>query len=322
MVKIFAAWLMLVGLATPALADPAMRVHLLGTGGPELTPDRQGYATLVEAPADLLLFDVGRGTLQRLYEQRINPKRVTRIFLTHLHSDHISGLPELWMTPWFLLGRTAPIEIWGPPGTAAMVAGMQAMYGHDVRMRANAFNPAAAIAIKVHEIRPGPIYDHDGLRVSAFTVEHADGDPAYGYSIERAGRLVVLSGDTTDTPGLSRVSRGADLLVQNVIAFSPRLSAMPEMQGVLAKLTTPEQAARLFKEARPGLAVFSHIVKKEMGGKAGDDMIVARVRAAGYAGPVMIGHDRDIVEIGDAPRLLKGPSTDGLPDLDSKSAAF
>ncbi len=308
--------------AVPLAAAPVMRVHLLGTGGPELTPDRQGYSTLIETPDDLLLFDVGRGALQRIYEQRINPKRVTHIFITHLHSDHISGLPELWMTPWFLLGRGDPIEIWGPPGTAAMVAGMRAMYGHDVTHRTNRFNPAAAIAVKVHELRPGPAYDRGGLRVSAFLVEHADGNPAFGYSIERAGRRVVLSGDTTYTNGLSRASRGADLLVQNVIAFSPRLSAMPEMQGVLAKLTTPEQAARLFNEAAPGLAIFSHIVKKELPGRAGDDTVIARVRAAGYAGPLAMGHDRDIVEIGDAPRILKASSTDGLPDLDSKSAAF
>ncbi len=111
------------GLA-PAQAQPqapALRVHLLGTGGPELVPDRAGYTTLIEAPdladADgLLLFDAGRGALQRLYEQRINPRRVTRIFLTHLHSDHIAGLPDLWMTPWFLLGRTTGLEIWGTAG--------------------------------------------------------------------------------------------------------------------------------------------------------------------------------------------------------------
>src|ERR1700760_3286611 len=90
---------------------PVFRVNLLGTGGPELTPNRAGYATLIEAPGlkddeGLLLFDAGRGVLERLYQQRINPRRITRIYLTHLHSDHISGLADLWMTPWFLLGRT------------------------------------------------------------------------------------------------------------------------------------------------------------------------------------------------------------------------
>ncbi|WP_246152727.1 MBL fold metallo-hydrolase [Sphingomonas montanisoli] len=309
--------------AAPALAaEPAMRIHLLGTGGPEMTADRAGYATLIEVPDDLLLFDAGRGVLDQIYRQRINPKRVTRIFLTHLHSDHIAGLPDLWMTPWFLLGRTAPLEVWGPPGTAAMIAGMRAMYGHDVAHRVNAFNPASAIEVTVHEVAPGRVYAQGGVTVTAFAVAHADGDPAFGYRIERAGHAAVLSGDTTATPMLDAAAKGADLIVQNVIAFSPRLSAMPEMQGVLAKLTTPEQAAKLFAGSKPKLAIFSHIVKKELPGTTGDETVLARVRAAGYAGPLAMGHDREIVEIGDTVRLLPAPSIDDLRELDSKSADF
>ncbi|CAN5226655.1 hypothetical protein BH10PSE14_BH10PSE14_39380 [soil metagenome] len=319
--------LALCGLSPAQAQAPTLRVHLLGTGGPELVPDRAGYATLIEAPgpADndgLLLFDAGQGVLHRLYEQRINPKRVTRIYLTHLHSDHISGLAELWMTPWFLLGRTAPLEIWGPPGTAAMVAGMQAMFGHDVAQRQNRFNPASGIAIIVHEVVPGTVSDEGGVRVRAFAVEHADGDPALGYRIERAGRVVTLSGDTTLTDGLIDAARGADLLVQNIIAFSRRLSAIPEMQGVLAKLTTPEQAGRLIIAAAPKLTIFSHIVKKDLPGEAGDAAILARVRATGERARIAMGHDREIVEIGDSVIVRRPPSVRGLPELDSKSAAL
>ncbi len=83
------------GFAPAQAQTPVLRVHLLGTGGPELVPDRAGYTTLIEAPglADhegLLLFDAGRGSLQRLYEQRINPRRVTRIFLTPICTATIS----------------------------------------------------------------------------------------------------------------------------------------------------------------------------------------------------------------------------------------
>ena len=327
--RVLFALLAIAILAIPGSArpddPPAMRVHLLGTGGPELTPDRQGYATLVELPGApdpdaLLLFDAGRGALQSIYEQRINPKRVTRIFLTHLHSDHIAGLPDLWMTPWFLLGRTSPIEVWGPPGTAAMVAGMRVMYAHDVEHRVNSFNPASAIAVAAHDIGPGEVYRHADVRVIAFTVSHADGDPAYGYRIERHGRSVVLSGDTTLTASLREQATGADLLVQNVIAFGPRLSALPEMQGVLAKLTTPEQAADLLRTARPRLAIFSHIVKKELPGRMGDDSIVARVRAAGYRGPFVMGRDHMVVEVGDRIRLVPARHPATLNELDSKWA--
>src|SRR5262249_4759121 len=94
----------LMSLAAAAQADPVMKVTLLGTAGPEYFPDRLGISTLVEANGELLLFDVGRGANQRLYQSRVNPKDISRIFLTHLHNDHFEGLPDLWMTPWFLLG--------------------------------------------------------------------------------------------------------------------------------------------------------------------------------------------------------------------------
>lgn len=87
---------------------------------------------------------------------------------------------------------------------------------------------------------------------------------------------------------------------------------------VLAKLTTPEQAAELLKDAQPKLAIFSHIVKKELPGRAGDDAIIARVRLAGYAGPVQIGHDREVVSIDDNVTISPPPSTVGLPELDGK----
>jgi len=127
--------------AVPVHADdPKMKVTLLGTAGPEYFPDRLGISTLVEANGEMLLFDVGRGTDQRLYQSRVNPKDISKIFLTHLHNDHIEGLPDLWMTPLFLLGRDHGFEMWGPEGTEQMVQGMRAMFGHDLQARVNQFN--------------------------------------------------------------------------------------------------------------------------------------------------------------------------------------
>lgn len=315
--------LLLMCLPMRALADEApMKVILLGTAGPEYFPDRLGPATLVVAGSQVLLFDCGRGVGQRLYESGVNPKIISSIFLTHLHSDHIEGLPELWLTPWFLLGRDHGLDLWGPEGSSEMVAGMRAMYGHDLAHRVNRFNPAQGLDILVHRTAPSVVFERDGVKVTAFSVEHADGNPAFGYAVEWRGRKVVLSGDTTYSETLINAARGADLLVQNVIAFSDRLGKMPEMQGVLAKLTTPEQAARMAQAAHPKLLVFAHIVTKDLPIHAAAETIVARTRAAGYAGPLVVGEDRMAFDIDSTVTMIPPPSLEQLVPLDSKDQRF
>jgi ribonuclease Z len=300
--------------------EPDMRVILLGTGGPELTPNRAGYATLVEAGGQTLLFDAGRNVLQRLYESKIKATDVTRVFFTHLHSDHIEGLPGLWMTSWFLLGRDKPMQVWGPHGTADMVKGMQTMFQFDMTHRANQFNDVKNLQITVTEIKDGVVYKHGGVQVTAFSVWHGDGNPAYGYRIDYRNRSVVLSGDTTYSDHVVSYGRGADLIVHNVIAMSERLAAAPEMAPVLAKLTTPEQAAQVFIQAKPRMAVFSHIVKKELPGRNGDELIMQRVRAAGYHGPLEMGYDRMVIEIGNTVSVFQPVTTDVVSDVDRKAA--
>lgn len=318
---VFAALLALV--AAPVHADEAkIKVILLGTAGPEYFPDRLGISTLVEANGDMLLFDVGRGTNQRLYQSRINPKDISKIFLTHLHSDHIEGLPELWMTPWFLLGRDHGFEMWGPEGTEQMVQGMRAMFGHDLNARVNQFNPIKTLDIKTHIVSDAVVYERNGVKVTAFPVEHADGNPAFGYRVDCNGRAVLLSGDTTLNDNVIKHGAGADLIIHNVIAFSERLGQMPEMKGVLAKLTTPEQAAEVFARTKPKLAVYSHIVTKELQGKKGEDQIIARTRAAGYNGPLVMGVDRMSFEIADEVKVVAPQPLDDLQNLDSKGQPF
>jgi len=146
--------------------------------------------------------------------------------------------------------------------------------------------------------------------------------PAFGYRVDWNGHRVLLSGDTTLNENVIKQGMGADLIVHNVIAFSDRLSDMPEMKGVLAKLTTPEQAAEVFKRTKPKLAVYSHIVTKEMQGKKGEDLILARTRAAGYDGPLTMGVDRMKFEIGDGVKLLDTVPIDQLPNLDSKGQVY
>jgi ribonuclease Z len=299
-----------------------LHVHLIGTGGPELTPERAGMSTLIDVDGRKFLFDVGRGALQNIYLSRIHPNEVTKVFLTHLHNDHFEGLSELWLTPWFLLGRDHGFDLWGPEGTGQMVTGMRAMFGHDLEKRVNKFNPIANLDIKVHPLAEGVVFFQAGVKVTAFPVEHDDGNPAYGYRIDHDGHSVLLSGDTTLNDNVIKYGANADVIIHNVIAFSQRLSELPEMKGVLAKLTTPEQAAEVFKHDAPKMAVFSHVVTKELNGAKGLDELVARTRAAGYTGPLTMGQDRMVINIGEAIEIVPPPSLDDLPDLDSKLQVF
>jgi ribonuclease Z len=306
----------------PAQQGGTVKVHLIGTGGPELTPTRQGMSTLIEASGQTLTFDVGRGALQNIYLSRIDPRRVTKIFLTHLHSDHIEGLPSVWMTPWFMFGRKPSLEIWGPIGTQEMVDGMRMMYGHDVEHRANPIFKREYLDITVHEIAEGVVYDQGGVKVTAFPVEHADGNPAFGYRIDAAGRSILLSGDTTYSENVVRYGMNDDVIVSNVVAFSDAMTRAGVLKPVLDKLTTPEQAAAIFSKARPRLAVFSHIVKKELPGDAGDNVIIARTRKAGYAGPLAMGQDRMTIVVGEQVKVVPPQSVDGIVDFDKPNSKF
>lgn len=299
-----------------------LRVHLIGTGGPELTPERAGMSTLVEVNGRKFLFDAGRGALQNIYLSRIHPNEVTKVFLTHLHSDHIEGLASLWITPWFMFARKQKMEVWGPLGTVEMIQGMRLMLNHDVERRSNPVFLREDLDIKTTEIGEGVVFDEGGIKITAFPVEHVDGNPAFGYRLDAGNRSVLISGDTTYSDNVVKYGTHVDVMVHNVAAFSERMLKAGEMKPVLEKLTTPEQAAQIFSKTMPRLAVFSHIVKKELPGAAGDAVVIARTRQAGYSGPLEMGLDRMTIEVGDAIRVLPPQPTDGIAEFDKPDAKF
>jgi ribonuclease Z len=306
--------ILFLGLTVSAVAGgPDLTICLLGTGGPELTPDRQGAATLVEAGQEKLLFDAGRGVMQRLYECRVSIPEVREVFLTHLHSDHIEGLPNLWMSGWFLLGRSQQMTFHGPTGTQAMAKGMEAFFGHDMVTRVQAAKSSEGLKYAVQEFTgDGVVYDHDGVRVIAFQVDHKDGNPAFGFRVENHGRSVVLSGDCTYTRNLVEHARNCDVIVHNVFATSAAIMAKNPVERLVSfKLASPEQVAAVFSETHPRLAALSHVIR--IGLKDAD--LVTRIRAAGYAGPLTVGLDRMVIEVGDSIVVQNPPALDDLPDV-------
>lgn len=292
-----------------------MTVYLLGTGGPEFTVSRTGISTLVIAGDSHFLFDTGRGTAQRIYECGIPFSDIDKIFYTHLHSDHIEGLPNLWMSPWFLVRKFNPLSIYGPAGTKAMTDGMLQMFGKDYRDRSNDLFKQSYLQMKVSEFQQeGIVYDDGKVRITAYPVEHADGNPAYGYCVEYQGRKVLISGDTTYHDNTIKYGENSDLIVHNVIGVAPELTE--NYMPVIRKLTTPEQAADIFNRTSPRMAVFSHICKKKMSGKTGDEEILRRVRKAGYSGPLEMGYDRMRIDIGMEEVTVTPPGPiDDLADL-------
>lgn len=286
------------GAALDAQNAPAsdFRVTLLGTGSPILSLTRFGPSTLVEAGDQTLVFDAGRGAIQRLDQLGVSFARINAVFLTHLHSDHVVGLPDLWLTGWILARRTTPWELIGPTGTTALAEHLAQAYAFDVDIRSReAGQNKAGARFAPRDVETGVVYDRGGVKVSAFLVDHGMVAPALGYRIEYGGRIVVLSGDTRLSPTVTNVARGADLLVHEVV-LAPR-DVTPDAPYYLpfSHHTTLEQAAELFSRARPTLAVYSHIVSF---GGLDESEILTRTRR-GYAGHVLLGQDLMSIAVGD-----------------------
>jgi ribonuclease Z len=298
-------WLRSVPLLTAfivSLAGPAhsqnLKVTLLGTGYPRPVMERFGPSILIEAGKEKLLFDCGRGVTQRLYQLKVPFGEVTALFLTHLHSDHIVGIPDVYLTGW-LLGRTTPLRVWGPAGTAEMMSHLEQAYQFDILTRRDVDEklPGQGAVVVAKDIEQGVVYQNYDLRVTAFAVDHSPVKPAFGYRVDYAGHSVVLSGDTRYSENLIRFSQGADILIHEVIDPEAYLAGdrlfSPEMkQKVIAHHTNPEQAGTIFNKVKPKLAVYSHIVPFD----APD--LVAHTRKT-YLGPLEVGEDLMSIEIDD-----------------------
>ena len=289
-------------LAVIAFTAPArsqsLKVTLLGTGAPRPTMERFGPSILVEAGKEKLLFDCGRGATQRLFQLKVPFGDVTSLFLTHLHSDHIVGIPDLYLTGW-IMRRDTRFQVWGPAGTADMMSHLQQAYQFDIHIRRDVDEklPPQGAVVVAKDIEQGVVYQNGDLKVTAFTVDHSPVKPAFGYRIDYAGHSVVLSGDTRYSENLIQFSQAADLLIHEVLdpeAYfaSDQFFSPEQKQKVVNHHTTPEQAGKIFSQVKPKLAVYSHIVPFN----APD--LVSHTRKT-YSGPLEVGEDLMSFEIGD-----------------------
>ncbi|ARP98560.1 MBL fold metallo-hydrolase [Pseudorhodoplanes sinuspersici] len=282
------------------------RVTLLGTGNPSPSPDRFGPSTLVEAGGQRLLVDAGRGATIRLWQLGIPLSAINRLLLTHYHSDHTSGVPDLWLTGWLppVWGsRKSPFRVTGPTGAKTLMTKLEEAYAADIAIRlADEKVPRDGIAVEVQEFdRDGIVYEKEGLKITAFEVDHGDAiKPCYGYRFDYRGRAAVLSSDTRYNENVIRYGTNADLLVHEVMAVRPALLGEPGIQHIMAHHTTPQEAGRVFSRTQPKLGVFTHLVllaSPRVPAMTIDDLVSATRET--YDGPLVVGEDLMSFEIGE-----------------------
>lgn len=276
----------------------SFKVTLLGTGSPLLSMERFGPATLVEVGEERLLFDAGRGAALRLNQTGTLPGKVNKLFVTHLHSDHTIGIPDVWLTGSLPTDgkRETSFEVWGPKGTKGMMEKMEEAFIADIEVRNKNQNETLnGLNAVGHDIEQGTVYEKNGVEVVAFLVDHGPMEPSYGYRVNYQDHSVVISGDTRYNENLIEFADGTDLLIHEVAAARPD-DESPAIQKILDLHTTPEEAGKVFSEVSPKLAVYSHIVLLD--GLTDTEANLAVRTSKVYGGQVVIGEDLMSFEIG------------------------
>ena len=270
-----------------------MEVTLLGTGTPRPSIERFGPATVIEANGRYFIFDSGRGATIRLQQAGIPLSKIEHIFLTHLHSDHISGLSDLWLTSW-IWQRQQVIKLTGPVGTTELAKHLELAHQADLNYRTkNANLNPDTFNIDSQEISSeGVVYQQDGIKITAFLVNHHPVKPAYGYRIDSGEQSIIISGDTTYSENLIKHAKNVDLIIHEVAAANVDLLAQnPKLQKIMSYHTTPHQAGLVFKVTQPKAALYTHILLFGV-----DEQNVLEITRAYFNGDVRIG--RDLMKIG------------------------
>ena len=280
------------------------KVTLLGTGSPQPSINRFGPGVLVQAGSETLLIDCGRGVTQRLVQSGVKLGAANKLFITHLHSDHVVGIPDLWLTGWLEIPsaqRNGAFQVFGPEGTRNMMESLEKAYEWDIRTRiADQKLARENVAVSVTEIKEGVVYERDGVKVTAFEVDHGDLiKPAFGFRIDYGGRSAVVSGDTRFNENLIRHATGTDLLIHQVAAVRPELLASPVFQAILAHHTKPDEAGVVFARTKPRLAVFYHFsLLGTPQVPAMTEQEVVELARRNYSGPLVAGEDLMVFRIG------------------------
>jgi ribonuclease BN (tRNA processing enzyme) len=266
-----AAFLLPMGLLAQApLAASAerARVVMLGTGTPIPDPESSGPCVAVVVNGQAYLFDAGPGVVRRAQAAAekfriaaLSSTNLTRVFFTHLHSDHTLGYPDLMLSPW-VVGRTQALEVYGPLGTADMTENLKKAYAADIKVRTEGHEGLSRRAniINVHEIAAaGPVYKDENVTIRAIAVPHGSWPQAFAYAIDAAGRSIVISGDTAPSEAVAAACQECDVLVHEVYsADAAEVVFRNRNQYHSTFHTSTKELAQLANKSKPKLLMLYH----------------------------------------------------------------
>ena len=292
------------------LATDQLHVGFCGTGSPLPNRDRAAACTVVIAGGKLFIFDMGEGSGKTLSLMGMPLDKIEGVWLTHLHSDHFEGLGPFTLQRWAGTSATTPLPVSGPEGVAEITTGLNAAYRIDSTYRIAhhgvAVVPPSGFGMVGTTIQPGMVYEANGVRITAFTVDHDPIKPAFGYRVDFKGRSVTITGDTAFTPKLADAAKGSDLLVSellsprmvDILANSARDAGMTNRAKIFRDIQnyhiSPEQVADVAKSADVGMLAFTHIVPSVP--KMLEFALIGKAQDR-FNGPIAVMHDGDIVSI-------------------------
>jgi ribonuclease BN (tRNA processing enzyme) len=294
---------------TAAPAASHTQVVLLGTGNPPADPDRSGPATAIVVNGTPYLVDFGAGVVRRAKSAVVDrgiaalePTNLRVVFVTHLHSDHTVGYPDLILTPWSL-GRRVPLEVYGPTGIKAMTDNLLEAYRADFEVRTRDRQSGLTSQgsfpeghnVNAHEIHSGVVYKDENVTVTAFPTKHAI--ESYGYRFDTPDRSIVISGDTNPTEATIDACHGCDVLIHEVLT-QEWLAKRPDFQKYASQYhTNTAQLAELATKAKPRLLILYHA---SISWRPVVDNVRSRPEEllgemmSKYSGHVVVGRDLDV----------------------------
>ena len=277
--------------STPS--SPHTAVVLLGTGMPYPDPKAQGPATAIVVGDRYFVVDVGSGVMRQLNAAKLSLKGPAALFITHLHSDHLMGYPDLIFTSW-IMQRHRTMPVFGPPGLQKMTDHLIAAFEEDISIRTDGLERETpeGYRVTVQEISAGVVYDSADVRVTAIPVHHGSWKEAFGYRFDTPDRSIVISGDARPSEELIKAAQGVDVLIHEVY---PAAKLAPEKRPggeywpeyMRQFHTSDVELGVLAARAQPKLLVVYHIVR--MGGT--DKELLAAIRRGGFRGKAVVGHD-------------------------------